>query len=69
MKGAINKASVEKRATIFTKKEAEYALRQDLKVYENIVAKKVRVPITQNQFDTLVSHTYNTGGQMDCLSL
>lgn len=62
LKGAGNKASAEKRATILTEKEAEDALRQDLEIYENIVAKKVRVPITQNQFDALVSHTYNTGG-------
>ncbi|WP_394801103.1 glycoside hydrolase family protein [Chryseobacterium gleum] len=28
----------------------------------NTVAKKITVPMTQNQFDALVSHTYNTGG-------
>ena len=32
-----------------------------LKVYENQVALLVRKPITQNQFDALVSFTYNLG--------
>ncbi|KPE50133.1 lysozyme [Chryseobacterium indologenes] len=62
LKGAGNKAVAEKRATIHTEKQAEDALRQDLEVYENIVAKKVKIILTQNQFDALVSHTYNTGG-------
>ncbi|QIY92252.1 lysozyme [Chryseobacterium gallinarum] len=62
LRGAGNKAIAEKIATIHTGKEAEDALKQDLQVYENIVAKKIKVPITQNQFDALVSHTYNTGG-------
>jgi len=33
-----------------------------LPTYEKIVNSKVKVPLTQNQFDALVSHTYNTGG-------
>lgn len=33
-----------------------------LPVYEKIVNNKVKVTLTQNQFDALVSHTYNTGG-------
>jgi GH24 family phage-related lysozyme (muramidase) len=35
---------------------------KDLKAYELIVTRKVDVPLNQNQFDALVSHTYNTGG-------
>ncbi|WP_126654132.1 lysozyme [Chryseobacterium aureum] len=62
LKGSGNKVNAEKRATIHTEKEAEVALRQDLQIYENIVAKKITVSINQNQFDALVSHTYNTGG-------
>jgi len=45
-----------------TELEAQNALRQDLQVYENIVMHKITVPLKQQQFDALVSHTYNTGG-------
>jgi len=30
--------------------------------FEKIVTKNVKVPINQNQFDALISHTWNTGG-------
>jgi len=30
--------------------------------YEKIVNNKIKVKLNQNQFDSLVSHTYNTGG-------
>lgn len=33
-----------------------------LPTYEKIVNSKIKVTLTQNQFDALVSHTYNTGG-------
>jgi lysozyme len=33
-----------------------------LPTYEKIVTSKVKTTLTQNQFDALVSHTYNTGG-------
>lgn len=46
LKGAGNKATAEKSATIHTEKEAKEALKQDLQVYENIVAKKINVAIT-----------------------
>ena len=42
--------------------EAEQLLAKDLEIFENIVRRKVKVPLKQNQFDALVSHTYNTGG-------
>lgn len=48
--------------TITNKQEAEKALVEDLGVFERIVSSKVKVPLTQNQFDALVSYTYNTGG-------
>lgn len=32
------------------------------KVFEPIVKKNIKVKLNQNQFDALVSHTYNTGG-------
>lgn len=36
-------------------------LKRKLPVYENAVKKAVKVPVTQKQFDALVSFTYNTG--------
>lgn len=44
-----------------TKEQAESLLRNDLEVFENAVTMAVRVPITQNQFDALVSFAYNVG--------
>ncbi|WP_061084586.1 lysozyme [Chryseobacterium indologenes] len=40
-----------------------------LPVYEKIVNSKVKIALTQNQFDALVSHTYNTGGSDGLFSL
>lgn len=37
--------------------------------YERIVIGKIKVPLTQNQFDALVSHTYNTGGSTTLFDL
>jgi lysozyme len=48
--------------SIHNTKDADELLAKDLKQYELIVARKVSVPLNQNQFDALVSHTYNTGG-------
>lgn len=45
----------------FTGAECEYLLRQDLRVAEQAVRRLVQVPITQNQFDALVSFTFNVG--------
>lgn len=40
-----------------------------LPTYEKIVNNKIKVALTQNQFDALVSHTYNTGGSDTLFSL
>ncbi|MBB6330936.1 lysozyme [Chryseobacterium sediminis] len=40
-----------------------------LPTYEKIVNSKIKVTLTQNQFDALVSHTYNTGGSDGLFSL
>lgn len=48
--------------TIDNEAEADAALREDLAVFERIVASKIKVDVSQNQFDALVSHAYNTGG-------
>lgn len=37
--------------------------------FEKIVLSKVKVPINQNQFDALVSHTWNTGGSNTLFNL
>lgn len=46
---------------ILTKNEAESILRKDLRKYENAVSDNVTVPLTQHQFDALVSFCYNVG--------
>lgn len=44
-----------------TRAQAETYLEQDLSSAENAVRQNVHVPLTQNQFDALVSLTYNVG--------
>ena len=62
LKGIENKDYAEKNFTIPDEKTAYNNLLEDLVKYENIVKSKVKIKLTQNQFDALVSHTYNTGG-------
>lgn len=44
-----------------TKEEAEELLIKDVAVYEEAVNRLVKVPLTQNQFDALVSFVFNLG--------
>lgn len=44
-----------------TSTEAERLLRNDLNRFEQAVTTLVKVPINQNQFDALVSFTFNVG--------
>jgi lysozyme len=44
-----------------TDAQADDFLRQDVAKFESAVNSVVRVPLTQNQFDALVSFTYNLG--------
>lgn len=44
-----------------SRQQAEELFREDLKVFEAAVTKLVTVPLSQNQFDALVSFTYNVG--------
>jgi lysozyme len=69
LKGAKNKALAEKLATIKTEEQAEKALIEDLKIYERIVISKIKFAVSQNKFDALVSHTYNTGGSQTLFNL
>lgn len=48
---------------VITKKHAEILLRNDLKRFEDCVNQKVEVKLNQNQFDALVSFTFNVGSQ------
>lgn len=45
-----------------TRGEAEKLLEGDLEKFEKDILKMVKVGLTQNQFDALVSFTYNVGG-------
>ena len=44
-----------------TKATAEYFFDNDIKEFENAVNRLVSVPLTQNQFDALVSFCFNNG--------
>lgn len=56
----INGAPVREGMTI-SLGEAELAFEYDLERFEKAVRKAVKVPLTQHQFDALVSFTYNLG--------
>lgn len=47
--------------THWTRDEATEALAEEMRKHERIVEKLVSVPLTQGQFDALVSFSYNTG--------
>ena len=69
IRGAHNRQLAYSRATIHTHADAERALLQDLSPREHMVMQKIRVPLTQNQFDALVSYVYNTGGSSTLFNL
>lgn len=50
-----------KKGMKISNQKAIMLLKSDLKKYERIVKKCAKVSITQNQFDALVSFTYNIG--------
>lgn len=52
-----------------TQQRAEQLLLNLLPKYEDVVNKKVTVPLTQNKFDALVSHTWNSGGSSTLFNL
>lgn len=50
-----------KRGDKCTEAQAEQYLRNDLITFENALNQLVKVPLNQNQFDALISFTYNLG--------
>ena len=46
-----------------TQEEAEELLKKDLEVFEKELMNLVQVPISQNQFDALLSFIYNLGSK------
>ena len=51
-----------RKGDVITTIEAEELLRYDIKRFEYLVNTRINITISQNQFDALVSHAYNTGG-------
>ena len=56
----INGVKVKKGDT-YTVEQAKSYMTQDLKKFESAVNTAAKVPLNQNQFDALVSLTYNIG--------
>lgn len=47
--------------TIITEDQANQFLQSEVQVFENFVNQYVRIQLNQNQFDALISFTYNLG--------
>jgi len=62
IRGIENKELAYKNITIKTVEEADKRLLLALEPRERIIETKIKVALTQNQFDALISHLYNTGG-------
>lgn len=50
-----------KQGMVITKEQAEALLKEDVSRFEKGVNDFVKVPLTQNQFDSLVSFSFNLG--------
>jgi lysozyme len=62
LKGKKDKDKAYASITIHNEAEANSDLIKSLEGRELTVSKKIKIPLTQNQYDSLVSYTYNTGG-------
>ncbi|WPY01470.1 Phage-related lysozyme (plasmid) [Candidatus Trichorickettsia mobilis] len=60
--GHVVQASTERYNSPITEADAERMLLNDVKTAETTISKGVHVPLTQGQFDALVSLIYNWGG-------
>ena len=66
--GLVNGKPIIAGVTKITQNQAENLLTEGLKLYEKYVNNNVKVKLTQNQFDALVSFTYNNSlGGLLCL--
>lgn len=65
LKGEGNKALAYQLATITTEEQADAQLLKDIEQFEKDVTSLVKVPLTQGQFDALVSFAYNVGSDID----
>lgn len=54
---------------VITLDGAEKLLLSTLSKFVTIIQKKVTVQLNQNQFDSLLSHTFNTGGSLTLFNL
>jgi lysozyme len=54
-----------KPGTVWTQQQADEAFMADLRVIERGVASLIQVPVSQGQFDALVSFAYNVGLDID----
>lgn len=50
---------------VITKQRADELLRQDIKKFERDVNSLLQVPVSQSQFDALVSFAFNVGSDID----
>jgi lysozyme len=50
-----------KQGMVITEAQAEVLLRQDLSWVEDVIRRRVTVPLTQNQYDALASLIFNIG--------
>jgi len=62
LKGKENRDLAFKLYTLKNEDEAKALLIEDLLKYENKINREIKIKLNQNQFDALVSHTFNTGG-------
>lgn len=58
-----------KRGDVCTLQQADAWFEEDLEEHEGYVNQLVKVPLTQNQFDALVSFCYNVGPDIDADSI
>lgn len=58
--GKVNGMSL-KKGIVITRQESYFLLKEDINKFEDAINKYVKVDISQNQFDALVSFAYNVG--------
>jgi lysozyme len=51
-----------KKGDVITQTRADKLFLNLLPKFEEIIDSKIKIDITQNQYDALISHTWNTGG-------